>query len=129
MFTLALVFFILAALGGITMAAMHFTGKSIPMILAVVHGAAAVIGLALFLVAVIGVGAGGSAVAALIFFLLAAAGGLVMFLGYYLRGRPLPSGLVVVHGLAALTGLILLIVYISAAHAAVDLELPEEVDS
>ena len=105
--TASVVLFALAAVFGITMAAMHFMGKSPPaMGLAVLHG----------LFVLCGFGAlwgavwpqfGGRPTLALGIFALAALGGASMVLGW--RSKPLPSALVLAHGGAALLGFAILL--------------------
>jgi hypothetical protein len=101
--------FVIAALAGATMAVMHFSGKTPPPVpLAVLHGVFAASGLVVLLLAV-WPHFSGRAVWALGLFVLAALGGFTLALGFHLRGKPLPSGLIAAHGaLAVLAFLILL---------------------
>ena len=105
---LALVLFAVAALGGLTLAILRFRERPLPMALAVVHGLVAAAALVTLILAV---WAGGTVTltrAALGLFVLAALGGFVLFASH-LRGRALPKLLVVVHGLAAVTAFVLLL--------------------
>lgn len=103
----AVLLFSVAAAFGVSMAAIHFTERRPPPVaLAVLHG--------LFIVAGFGVLFGvvaqnfqGHAVWALGAFALAGVGGATMVLGW--RAKPLPSGLVLLHGGVALIGLAILI--------------------
>lgn len=109
MLMLAAVLFAIAALGGLVMAVGHFRGRTPPRLaLAAVHGVLAAAGLVLLLVAVINLGTGGAPTVALVLFLLAALGGFVL-LGYHLRGKPLPGGLVGGHGLLAVVAFLVLL--------------------
>jgi hypothetical protein len=107
---LALGLFVIAALAGATMAVMHFTGKTPPPVpLAVVHGVFAASGLVVLLLA-LWPHFSGHATWALGLFVVAALGGFTLALGFHLRGKPLPSALIAVHGgLAVIAFLILLI--------------------
>ena len=112
----AAVLFALAALGGITLAAMHFMKKPLPLPLAIVHGLAAATGLVLLIIAVAS-GAGATvAVASLVLFIVAALGGFVLF-SFYMRRQPLPSALVVIHGLVAVVGIVTLLVFLMKGSA------------
>ena len=125
MLTISAILFAIAALGGLTLAVMHFRagGKTLPPTsLAMLHGtlaAVAVIFLIVGIAATNGFSAGFSslAVVALVLFVLAALGGAYMFFGKHLRGQMLPSPVVVIHGLAAGAGFVLLLVYLFAARA------------
>jgi hypothetical protein len=101
MFMLAILLFALAALAGVTMAAMVFRGTPAPRpALAVLHGTCAAAGLLVLLWAVMRAGAGGPTAVALGLFVIAALGGFTL-LSFHLRGRALPRGLVAGHGLLA----------------------------
>ena len=84
------------------------------------HGTLAVVALIFLIVGIAatadGFSAGFSSLAmlALRLFVLAALGGAYMFFGNHLRGKPLPSPVVIIHGLAAAAGLVLLLVYVFA---------------
>ncbi|MGH9461901.1 MAG: hypothetical protein ACRD1X_11825 [Vicinamibacteria bacterium] len=106
--TLALVLFAIAALGGLTLAILRFREKPLPTALAVIHGLVAAVALVTLILAVWGGGAITLTRIALAFFVLAALGGFVLFASH-LRGRPLSKGLIVVHGLAAVAGFVLLL--------------------
>lgn len=108
--TVAAVLFALAALGGVVMALMRFSGRDYPpAALAVVHGLAAAAGLVALIVAVFGAGVAMMAKVALVLFLGAAIGGFVL-LSYHMKRQPLPISYVVVHGLVAVVAFVLLIV-------------------
>ena len=108
--TVALIVLILAALGGVVMAAMVLRGRDRPPTgIAIVHGLLAATGVALLASAVFSTDTGGLARYALYVFFAAIAGGALMFLGFHLRGKPLPKPVVIIHGLAAATGIALLV--------------------
>jgi hypothetical protein len=111
------ILFALAALGGLTLAVMHFRSggrERPPTALAVGHGLVAAAALVLLVIGVLGAAAGSSTlpVVALAIFVLAALGGAYLFLGKHLRGQALPSAVVVVHGLAAVAGFLVLLAFL-----------------
>jgi hypothetical protein len=114
--TLAAILFGIAALGGVIMAIIRFSGKELPpMGLAILHGAVAAAGLIALIVAVMG-GASTTATIALILFVGAAIGGFVMF-SYHLRRKALPIPYVVIHGLVAVVAFVVLLLAIFAVKA------------
>jgi hypothetical protein len=107
--TTILIFFGLAAVGGLTMAFIRFRGAPTPPLpLALLHGAGAATGLILLLLYVMRGGGGGLVTPALICFVLAAVGGFAMF-AMHLTKKALPIPLVVIHGIAAVIGFSLLL--------------------
>ncbi len=123
MLTLSAVLFAIAALGGIALAVMYFRagGKTHPPTsLAMLHGTLAVVAVIFLIVGIAATADGFSAglsslaVLALLLFVLAALGGAYVFFGKHLRGKPLPGPVVVIHGLAAGAGFVLLLVYVLA---------------
>lgn len=108
--TVALVLFALAALGGATMAILRFKGRpQPPLALALVHGAAAATALVTLTLFIAGNDAPGLATIALALFLGAALGGFGLF-AIHLRKGALPIWLVVLHGLVAISGFLVLLV-------------------
>jgi hypothetical protein len=106
-----IVLFALAALGGGVLAVMRLRGRpTLPLGLAVVHGLLAAAGLIALIVAVVGRGL--AAQTSLVLFIVAALGGSVLF-AFQLRGKPLPVGLVLVHGLLAIVAFVLLLVKVT----------------
>lgn len=102
--------FLLAALGGLVMAAIRFGGKrNPPSWLAMAHGLLAAAGLTLLVYAALTAGLPTSADIAAILFLLAAAGGVVLNLAYHVKDRPLPTGLTVGHAVLAVVAFVLLL--------------------
>ena len=110
MITWAAIVFAIAALGGATLATLHFRGRTpLPMPLALLHGLLAATGLVLLIAAALTMpGFGGMALAALVIFLIAALGGFYLF-AHHLRGKPLPSAVVLIHGGAAVVAFLLLL--------------------
>jgi len=104
----ALVFFALAALGGLALGTMHIKKRDVPIGLALVHGLLAATGLVLLILG-IGQAAAGGSVAALVIFVLAAMGGLFMFTNHLRRRRP-PTAIILVHGAAAVTAFLVLLI-------------------
>ena len=112
MFTSAAVLFAVAALGGITLATLHLRQKELPMALAIGHGLLAAAGLAVLIVAVVGGSAGNLLIASLALFVIAALGGFALF-SFHLRRLRLPTPVVLIHGLVAVIGFVLLLVRIA----------------
>lgn len=107
MLTLALILFAIAALGGATMAVIHFRGNNPPLPLAALHGLLAASALVLLLLAVLQ-GVPEASVPSLVLFVIAALGGFFL-LSIHLRKQRLPSPVVLIHGgVAVLAFLILL---------------------
>jgi hypothetical protein len=105
----ACILFGLAALGGVFLATRRFQNKDLPFGVAIAHGLAAAAGLIPLLVTVMGATErGGAPVISLGLFVVAALGGFALF-SFYLRKRQLPIPLVVVHGLVAVTALLVLL--------------------
>ena len=117
MLGVALTFFAVAVLGGVTIAVLRLRGTPRPpRWLAVGHGVVAATGLALLIYEALTVSLGPLALAALAVLILAALGGAVIFVGFDLQGKPLPIILVLGHGLIALSGFALLAIYHYQAH-------------
>ncbi|HEX6636302.1 MAG TPA: hypothetical protein VF033_01495 [Steroidobacteraceae bacterium] len=109
MIQLSLILFAVAALGGLTMAIMHFRGYSPPKTaLAVLHGLFAASGLVVLLLALIKTGFGGKPGIALGLLVVAALGGFVL-VSYHAKNQKLPSGLVAGHALIAVAGFLTLL--------------------
>ncbi len=109
MLVVAAVLFALAALGGIILATLHLKKNDAPVSLALVHGLAAAVGLVLLIIVVTQMPSTGLAGVALVIFLIAALGGFVLFAMHLMR-KPLPRGLIFVHGLAAVVAFVLLLI-------------------
>jgi hypothetical protein len=107
----AAILFVLAALGGLTLAATRLQGAPRPPTwLAVGHGIIGVAGIAMLVIAGSQVALPSLAQISLWVFVLAALGGATMFVAFHLRNRALPIPLVIGHGLIAVAGLVLLLV-------------------
>ena len=103
----------LAALGGVLMAGIRFSGAPHPPAwLAMGHGLLAAAGLTLLIYAAATISIPPLAQIALGFFVLAAAGGAVMNLLYHWKMLPLPIPLMIFHALLAVTGFVLLLMCI-----------------
>ncbi len=100
----------LAAMGGLTLAAIRLRGAPWPpMWLAHVHGLVAATGVALLIYAAATAGIPGLAQVALGLFILAALGGATLFVAFHRLSKPLPIPFVIGHGLIAVTGYVLLL--------------------
>ncbi len=116
MFNVAILLFAAAAVAGLSMTIMHFQGQTPPRpALAIFHGLFAAAALLVLLLSVIAAHSTGAPVMALGLLVLAALGGFGL-LSFHLRGRALPSGLVVGHGLLAVTGFIFLLAALFILH-------------
>ena len=109
MLQVSVLLFLVAALGGVTMAGIRFAGKhNPPAWLAMFHGLLAAAGLTLLAYAALAEGVPAMAQLALLLFLVAASGGAVLSLRYKWNNLLLPAWLVIVHALAAVLGFVLL---------------------
>ena len=109
MLQVSVLLFLVAALGGVTMAGIRFAGKhNPPAWLAMFHGLLAAAGLTLLAYAALAEGVPAMAHLALLLFLVAAGGGAVLSLRYKWNNLLLPAWLVIVHALAAVLGFVLL---------------------
>lgn len=107
----AAVLFGAAALGGLLMAGMRFSGTPRPPTwLAMGHGLLAAAGLTLLIYAAATAGVPRTAQIAMVLFVIAAAGGAAMNLLYHWKLLPLPIPLMLVHALLAVSGFVLLLV-------------------
>lgn len=101
-------FFGIAALGGVTLVALKYNGKSLPMPLAVGHGLMAVTGL-ISLIVIVARDTGNMLMnISLAVFLAAALGGFTLF-SFHVRKKPMPGLLIPVHGTGAVVAFILLV--------------------
>lgn len=106
----ACVLLAIAALGGLVMAGMRFSGKpQPPTSLAMLHGFLSAAAVTLLLYAYFTVGLPLLAGWALLLFLIAAAGGAYLNLNYHWKMLPLPVGIIVVHAGVAVAGFVLLL--------------------
>src|ERR1041384_4647515 len=108
--TAAAIFVASAAVGGMVMAMIRFSGRDYPpAFLAVIHGVFAAAGIVTLLVAALAPGVALSIRIALILFIGAAIGGFSLVY-FHVQKRPLPISYVVIHGLVAVVAFIVLIV-------------------
>lgn len=106
----AAILFAIAAVGGAVMVALRLGGRELPPTwLAIVHGALAAAGLIRLVTTVVGNMVPTLAVLALVGFVAAAVGGMILFLLYHLKKRPLPIPLMLGHGTIAVISFILLL--------------------
>lgn len=115
--TLAIVCFVLAALGGLVMALRVFADRPIPTPLAIGHGVLGAAGLVALLVAVLAGPGGPLLLAGLAVLVVAALGGFYL-LSFHVRGQRHPRAVIVVHALVAVVGVGLLIIAVIFAGAA-----------
>jgi hypothetical protein len=102
--------FLLAAAGGLVMAAIRFgSGRNPPVLIPYLHGLLAGAGLTLLLYAAWIGSLWGKLGLSILLLLVAAAGGTVLNLVYHWRHVPIPTGLTVAHILLALAGVGLLL--------------------
>src|SRR6185295_7653157 len=95
----------IAALGGLTMAGIRYSGKPQPPTwLAMLHGFLSAAAVTLLLYAFFTVGLPALAGWALLLFLIAAAGGAFLNLNYHWKLLPLPMGLIAGHAALAVVG-------------------------
>jgi hypothetical protein len=109
MIYLPLVFFAVAAVGGLTMVTLKFNDKAIPMFLALGHGILAATGLVLLIVDVMANMTNMLMNTSLVLFIVIALGGFTLF-SFYLRKKPLPNLIIAVHGMGAIISFIVLLV-------------------
>ncbi|HJT25544.1 MAG TPA: hypothetical protein VJ873_13300 [bacterium] len=109
MLTLAVGLFAVAAVGGLTLATLHFKKKNLPLPLALLHGLLGAAGLVVLLVAILHGGTPAKATYAIILFAVAAVGGFYLF-SFHLRKKALPSTVVVIHALVAVAAFACLLV-------------------
>jgi hypothetical protein len=115
MFEKAVGLFALAAIVGVYMGVMHSRGRTPPPVwAALLHGVLAVIAVVMLLLGVMQVGLGATVHTwALVLFVVAALGGLYL-VSFHMRGRPLPGGVIVIHGMVAVIAFLILLVAVFA---------------
>lgn len=114
MLIVAAVLFAIAAVGGLTMAYIHFKrDRNPPGALAALHGILAATALLILIWSVVQLGASTSVGWALGLFVVAALGGFFL-VSFHLRKKRLPSPVVVIHALVAVVAFLLLLVGIMA---------------
>jgi hypothetical protein len=116
MFIAAILFFALAAIGGLGLAYLHWNGKNAPIPLALAHGALAVIGVILLLLGLGSAHGSNLPIVSLIIFILAAIGGIILF-STHMKSRPLPRPLIAGHGALAVTAFLILLIFVARSSA------------
>jgi glucose uptake protein GlcU len=107
--TIAAILFAIAALGGVVMALIRFSGRPYPpAALAVIHGLFAAAGLIALLMVAFAPGITASIKISLVLFLVAALGGFVLIF-FHAQRKPLPIPFVVIHGLVAVVAFVILL--------------------
>lgn len=105
---LPVVLFVIAALGGVTLAIMKFMGKQLPIPLAILHGIFAAAGIVTLALNLVQTRTNTAMNVSLGLFILAAAGGFTLFSQDLMR-RSQPGLLVAAHGLTAVISFVLLL--------------------
>jgi hypothetical protein len=105
---LPVVLFAIAAIGGLTLAAMKFMGRKLPMPLALGHGLFAAAGLVTLILNVIRVRTNMLMDVSLLLFLVAAIGGFALFSLQLMKKRQ-PNMLIAAHGLGAVISFAILL--------------------
>ncbi len=105
---LPVVLFAIAALGGLTLAIMKFSGKELPLSLATIHGIFAAAGLVALIVLVVQTRTNALLNVSLLLFVIVALGGFVL-LSLQLMKKAQPPALVVAHGLGAVISFVVLL--------------------
>ena len=109
MFNYAVLLIALGAVVGLYMAVQHFKGRTPPKAgVAILHGLLAVSGVIVLLLGVWDIGFGTVHTWALLLFGAAALGGLYL-VSHHMRQRPLPNGVIVIHGLVAVIAFLVLL--------------------
>ncbi|MBS1911389.1 MAG: hypothetical protein JST22_05330 [Bacteroidetes bacterium] len=108
---LTIVCFAVAAAVGLTAAIAHLSGRTPGIPVALIHGLFAATGLILVISLVLRSPMAGLGMYALISFLVAAVGGFILF-SFHVRKKTLPRGLIVGHGLLAVAGFVLLLLWV-----------------
>ncbi|HEU4389158.1 MAG TPA: hypothetical protein VFV34_15255 [Blastocatellia bacterium] len=115
--TAAVILFAIAAVGGVVMAIIRFSGKSLPPIgLALLHGVVAAAGLVALIITVVSRTASTTASYALGGFVVAALGGFFLF-SFHLRKQALPITIMIIHALVAVVSFVILLLATFAAGA------------
>lgn len=109
MLKIAIVLFLLAAVGGLVMASQIFRDRKPTVAIAALHGPLAAIGLVVVFWVWIQSGASQATSIALGALVFAALGGFFL-LSFHMRDKPHPKALVVLHALLAVSGVVALLV-------------------
>jgi len=109
MLTAIIILFSLAAIFGLTLLTFVLRGKETPKGIVFLHGPIAATALILLIIYVVNNTV--SPVPSMVLFIIAAIGGVILVIRDFTR-KSVPKSLAVVHGLIAVTGLILLIMFV-----------------
>lgn len=109
MLLIAVGLFAIAAIGGLSLAVLHFKKKNLPLPLALIHGLFGAAGIVTVLIFVLNTGTSSKAAIALGLFIVAALGGFYLF-SLYLRKKRLPSEVVIIHALVAVSAFTILLI-------------------
>ncbi|HYA12824.1 MAG TPA: hypothetical protein VEF33_00635 [Syntrophales bacterium] len=110
---LPVILFAIAALGGLTLVYLKFSGQTIPMSLAIIHGLFAAAGLVALIVNVASGIANTLMNISLVLFVIVAIGGFILF-SFYVRKKELPNALIAIHGIGAVISFVLLLIAVFA---------------
>jgi hypothetical protein len=114
----AAVLFGIAALGGIVMTLIRLRGAPRPpTLIAMIHGLLAAAGLTLLVYFAVVAGLPPLVKVATVILALAAAGGAFLAIRFHAQLQPLPIPIVLVHGLLAVTGFVVLVYALGTASA------------
>lgn len=105
---LPVILFAIAAVGGLTLAIIKFSGKELPWSIVIGHGVFAASGLVALIVNALQTGQNSLTNVAVILFLITAVGGFTV-LGFHLTKKTQPAPLIIVHGLAAVISFVVLL--------------------
>jgi len=108
MIVTSIVLFLIAALGGLYMAARIFAGNMPPWAVVIIHGVLAASGLLVLLYALFTGSQAAAVMIGAVLLVIAALGGFFMF-SFQLRKLPPPKAVVIVHALAAVLGVMCLL--------------------
>ena len=106
-----IVLFGAAALFGLLLAGSYFRGKVPPLALSAVHGLFAASGLVVLILLVMRSASAGKGGYALALLVVAALGGFYL-VSRHIRKREVPNGIIIVHALAAVTGFVILLLWV-----------------
>ncbi len=106
---LPIILFAIAAVGGLTLVVMKFSGKGLPWPLVIGHGIFAASGLTVLIINVFNDAQNFLMNLSLVLFLVAAIGGFIV-LTFHLRKKKQPNSLIFIHGAAAGLSFVLLVI-------------------
>ncbi len=113
MIYLPIVLFAIAAIGGVTLVWLKFSGKDLPWFVIIGHGLFAAAGLVALIANVVQNSGIALMNVCLILFLIVAVGGFTLF-SFQLRKKALPNAIILVHGGVAVISFLLLIIAVAA---------------